>query len=90
MVYRSMRGTCTGCKTFGTDGRLSFNNLKDLLFNSYIMYRMWKTNNPLHSVKDSHFSKSAANRKENTIRTPQLGYFSLYLLRASAAFPACS
>jgi hypothetical protein len=38
MVHRSMGGTCTSCKAYGTAGWLSFNDFENVLFHplSYI------------------------------------------------------
>lgn len=65
IVYRSMGCISTSCKMSGTDGRLSFNDLEDWLFQPYITYRVWTANIWLHSMKCSHFSESAVNREES-------------------------
>jgi hypothetical protein len=65
-VYKSLRDTCTSCKICDTAGRLSFNDLEDLAFLSYVRYRTWTANIPSHSRTCSRLSVSAAHRKEIT------------------------
>jgi hypothetical protein len=51
MVYRSIGGISMSYKMSGNDGRLSFNDPKDLLFYLYITYRMSTTNILPHSTE---------------------------------------
>jgi hypothetical protein len=74
VMYGVLKVYATGCYI---DGRLSFSNLKDLHFHSYIAYRMWVCNILQHSMKCSHLLELALNRKDSTMICDSLiGYFS--------------
>jgi hypothetical protein len=42
MMTRNTGSNCLSCEKSRTDDRLTFNDLEDLLFHQYVMYRTWK------------------------------------------------
>jgi hypothetical protein len=88
LVYRSMGVTCTGRKMSGTDGRLSFNDLKDLLLHLYITYRALTVNIASHSVKYFRLFESGINRKKvRRFGMPLFTYSFTCILTAPVACP---